>query len=102
MKQTTPEDAIHIAALEYAYWRDAPEPAQNADLVMLQHMGAMGAAANICGALAQGKTAAEFEADLANRGKPIAEWSTSVPSQPETATATETGTLNPEKAAGLE
>jgi hypothetical protein len=63
------DTAMMIAALEYSYWRDLP-PAQN-ELVLQVQIGAMGAAANICAALALGKSIEEFRLELANRGRPV-------------------------------
>lgn len=53
------EDA-QIAAVEYRYWKELPDP-QGSDLTIHGHIGAMGAAANICSAIVTGVTAEDHQ-----------------------------------------
>jgi hypothetical protein len=62
---TVRNDSIH--ALGPVKFARVQEPLQNWERVMDIRIGGMGAAANICAAMALGKTVAEFEADLVKR-----------------------------------
>jgi len=57
-------EMARIAAAESDYWAEVETDDRDMQNVA---MGAMGAAGNICAAIAQGKTLAEVQADIANR-----------------------------------
>lgn len=86
-----------IASLEYTYWRDLPAPSHNEEFLKGCQLGAMGAAANICAALALGKTVEEFQADLATRGLPL-----QLSAHPKAEEPRSQSTLTPEKDTGAD
>ncbi len=76
------DSPAEIARLEYAYWRDLAEPQKHVEFLTGVQYGGMGAAANICAALALEKTVTDFKADIDKRAKPTAPITVSTTAEP--------------------